>query len=740
MVYSFAYPDPSYFPDSLYLCPGELGNYVLQYPQGDSMRFLWSNGDTTNITTITDVGFITLTAYNMCDSIEIPIFVDTIHPLSPFTLPSDTTFCEGESLELFMEDTLTADTLFTEYYWFWNRNQTSSTPNVTINQGGVYKLIKTNTCDSIVDEFTVTIIPTPKVVMDNRVQICFGDTVILQPDTNGTFFQWNNGHPNLNQTVSQSGVYSVTIGNACDTIVDEVEVVVEHPFPFYSTIDTIAICEGSVLIEAPIPDARYEWSNGTNRSNLRVHASGKYWVRIMNACDTVVDTTTVLITGPPSSILGNEVTLCRGNALVLDAQNFGSDYLWSTGDTTRRITISDEGMYYVDIENPCGFYRDSINVILVDPVVLSLGGDTIACMGDSILLNAENPYSSYSWNTGDTTEAITVVTSGKYFVTVTNACGSRVDSIDVVFLDEPVFELDSVFRCVNTERIKVVAPEGINFTYEWSNGETSRVVEISSEGYYWLTIDNGCFRYTDTFQLVEEYPLDVDMSPDTVLCEGETVQLSVDVPGRIHVRWNTGHIGKSYVVSQAGNYSVRVRNSCGEFYDTVRVWFESPLPPDPIEQVLCWNATYAHNLVFEHEREVLWDDGDTSLVRVFHRGGEYPYLLTNACGTFQQMLVLHEENCDCPFYVPNAFTPDGDGVNDLFQYGYDCNVLQFQIQIFSRWGDLVFSTRDPEHYWDGTKLSVPMQTGAYTYVINLVYGKNGQSETKDLVGVINLIR
>lgn len=141
MVYSFAYPDPSYFPDSLYLCPGELGNYVLQYPQGDSMRFLWSNGDTTNITTITDVGFITLTAYNMCDSIEIPIFVDTIHPLSPFTLPSDTTFCEGESLELFMEDTLTADTLFTEYYWFWNRNQTSSTPNVTINQGGVYKLI-----------------------------------------------------------------------------------------------------------------------------------------------------------------------------------------------------------------------------------------------------------------------------------------------------------------------------------------------------------------------------------------------------------------------------------------------------------------------------------------------------------------------------------------------------------------------------------------------------------------------
>lgn len=740
MVYTYAYPDPDYLPDSLYICPADLGSYVLQYPPGDSMQFQWSNGSTSSFTTVSDTGLLTVLVYNMCDTIEIPIFVDTIPPMTPFELPSDTTFCEGEELELNMEDTLSADTLFAEYYWFWNGNFTSGSPSVTINQSGVYKLIKTNTCDSIIDEFTVTVIPTPKEVMDNRIHICFGDSVVLQPDTNGSFFQWSNGHPALNQVVTQSGNYAITIGNQCDTIVDEAEVVVEQPFPFYSTIDTIAICEGSVLIEAPIPNARYEWSNGTNRSNLRVHASGKYWVKIMNACDTVVDTTTVLITGPPSSILGNQVTLCRGNALVLDAQNFGSTYMWSTGDTTRRITVSDEGTYYVDIENPCGFYRDSINVILADPVSLSLGNDTVGCEGDSLVLDATNPFSTYDWSTGDTSSTITVFESGKYYVTVTNACGSRVDSVHVTFLDVPVFDLDTVFRCVNTQSITVEAPDGVNQTYTWSTGETTKRIEVSSEGYYWLTIDNGCFSYTDTFLLVEEYPLDVNMSPDTVLCKGETLLLSVDVPGRVHVQWNTGHIGRSYAVTETGNYSVRVRNSCGEYYDTVRVWFEEPLPPDPIEQILCWNSTYTHNLIYEYERHVLWDDGDTSLVREFVRGGEYPYLLTNACGVFEQLLVLNEENCDCPFFVPNSFTPDGDGINDLFKYGYDCNILQFQIQIFSRWGDLVFTTSDPTHYWDGTKSGRPMQTGAYSYVINLRYSRKGQSETKDMIGVVNLIR
>lgn len=744
MVYTLMPPDSAALPDTIMLCPDELP-YTLQWPQqSDSLSYLWSTGDTTSFTEITDIGQVSVLMSNRCGVLERFILIDTIPPIQPFQLPNDTTFCEGEKLDVFVEDTISSDTLFAEYYWFRNGAQFASVPNIDISQSGTYTLIKTNQCDSIVDQFVVTVIPKPRVVMPDTIFVCIGDTAWLEPDTNGTFFQWSNGFNSLVQPVTQAGTYSVVVANSCDTITDEVVVVVEQLFPFYSTIDTLAICEGSILVHAPIPNARYLWSNGTTRSSLRVHNTGVYWVKIMNACDTVVDTTTVLITGPPDSRLGTFIDICQGNAIILDAQNFGSTYLWSTGDTTRRISVEQEGMYYVDIENPCGFYRDSIEVFVVEPVRRDLGNDTVLCEGDTFLLDAGNERgrASFAWSTGDTTQVISVTETGKYYVTISNACGFRVDTINITFLGPPVFSLDSVYRCVSMESIRVRGPIGDGLTYQWSTGQTQQEVNIGDTGMYWLTVDNGCFTYTDTFWLVEEYPLDIFIGNDTTLCEGESLTLTVQyVPQRLSVRWNTGHFGRSLTVDKPGNYVALVRNTCGEFYDTVRVRYDEPLSPDPIERFFCWGNTYEYNLSLQrHQRSVLWYDGDTSMIREFDKGGSYDYQLTNACGTFFQTLELSEEFCDCPFYVPNAFTPDGDGINDFFKYGFECSILRFEIRIFSRWGNMVFYSNNENTYWDGTNNGTPLPTGAYTYVINIIYSKYGQPTAKDLQGVINIIR
>ncbi|MCH8545852.1 MAG: gliding motility-associated C-terminal domain-containing protein [Cryomorphaceae bacterium] len=744
MIYTLMPPDSSALSDTIMLCPDQLP-YILEWPQQlDSLSFLWSTGDTTYYTEITDIGQVSVTMSNRCGFIEKFIYIDTFPPVQPFQLPADTTFCEGEVFNIDGRDTAIDDN---NLIFFWRRNgeMFSSFSQVNITESGFYELVKTNSCDTLVDEMNVVVLPTPKVVMPDTIFVCVGDTAWLEPDTNGTFFQWSNGYNALVQPVTQAGTYSVVVANSCDTITDEVVVVVEQLFPFYSTIDTVAICEGSVLIQAPIPGARYLWSNGSSRSSLRVHQTGKYWVKIMNACDTVVDTTTVLITGPPQSQLGTFVDICQGNALILDAQNFGSTYLWSTGDTTRRISVEQEGMYYVDIENPCGFFRDSIQVFVVEPVRRDLGNDTILCEGDTFQLDAGNERgrASFAWSTGDTTQVISVTETGKYYVTISNACGFRVDTVNVTFLGVPEFSLDSVFRCVSMTSIKVSGPLGNDLTYLWSTGDTKREIDVGDIGMYWLTVDNGCFTYTDTFWLVEEYPLDIFIGNDTTLCEGESLTLSVQhVPQRLNVRWNTGHVGRTLTVNKPGNYVALVRNTCGEFYDTVRVRYDEPLSPDPIERLFCWGNTYRYNLNLKrYQRSVVWFDGDTSMIRDFNKGGAYDYQLTNACGTFFQRLELQEENCDCPFYVPNAFTPDGDGINDVFKYGFDCNILRFEIRIFSRWGNMVFYNNNEQVYWDGTNNGgAILPTGSYTYVINIIYSKYGQPTAKDLQGVVNIIR
>ncbi len=740
MVYTLMPPDSVPLMDTLEICPHEIGSANVPGPPGDSLRYLWSTGDTTQNTTALQLGYLYLSVWNRCDSVYDSIYVDLTPQLSPFNLPNDTSYCDGDSLTLDGTDPNAEYSNSFSYRWYKDGERVASSAIYSITQTGQYTFFKTNGCDTIIDNINVTITPLPKPVMDSVINACFGDTVWLRPDTNGTYYSWSNRFVGSDQPVLQSGVYAVTVGNECDTIVDSVEVVYEMPFPFYSTVDSIVYCEGPIRIEAPIPNARYEWSDGSTEPFLDVTSSGKYWVKITNSCDTVVDTTTVLITGPPASVLGTSVVICQGNQLIIDAQNLGSSYMWSTGDTTRQITVDTAGIYSVYIENPCGSYVDSIEVVIVFPLNLNLGDDIIACVGDTVTVDTENEYSQYLWNTGETTQAIQIDTSGKYFVRVTNPCGFRVDTIEVTFLDVPVFELDSVFRCVDTESVNITAPTGLRYSYRWSNGDTTRSTNVSHIGAHWLTIDNGCFTYTDTFFLEEEYPLDVNISPDTLLCSGDYIDLQLDVPSRWRVRWNTGDTTRSIRVNKPGNYVGLVTNTCGEYFDTVRVRYDVPLDLDPIERLFCKGETYTHNLLYEYQRTVLWGDGDTSLVRDFEEEGLYPYQLTTVCGTFDQILDLTVDNCDCPFYVPNAFTPDGDGINDFFEYGYDCTIIDFSIRIFSRWGKQVFYTTDVYEFWDGTYGGKPLQTGTYTYVIELEYKKYGHSENKYLQGAVSIIR
>lgn len=739
MVYTLMPPDSVPLIDTLEICPHEVGSAIVPGPPGDSLFYLWSTGDTTQNTTALQLGYLYLSVYNRCDSVYDSVYVALTPPISLYNLPNDTTFCEGDSLVIDGTDPNAEYSNSFSYRWYRDNELVGNGAEFTINQTGQYTFFKTNGCDTIIDEMNVSITPLPKEVIDSVINACFGDTVWMRPDTNATFYQWSNGFNGIDQPVIQSGIYAVTVANYCDTIIDSVEVVFEMPFPFYSTKDSIVKCEGPVIIDAPIPGARYEWSNGSEESFIEVDSTGKYWVRVLNSCDTVVDTTTVYITGPPASVLGTNVVICRGNQLVIDAQNLGSTYLWSTGDTTRNITVSDAGMYFVDIENPCGTFRDSIDVIIVYPLKLSLGDDIIACVGDTVVLDAENEHSNYLWNTGETSQSIKVDTSGNYFVRVTNPCGFRVDTINVTFLDVPEFSLDSAFRCFNTQSVRVRAPSGLRYSYQWSNGDTTRSSDITFEGAHWLTIDNGCFTYTDTFYLEEEYPLDLSISPDTLLCAGDYIDLVVDVPSRWRVRWNTGDTSRAIRVNKPGNYVGIVKNTCGEYFDTVRVHYDVPPDPNPIDELLCWGNTYTHDLMYDHQRSVLWEDGDTSLVREFDKGGAYSYALTNVCGTYQQSLNLTEDNCDCPFYVPNAFTPNGDGVNDYFKYGYDCTIIDFTIRIFSRWGKQVYYSTDQNSFWDGTDAGAPLPIGAYTYIISFDYRKNGQNESKYLQGSISII-
>lgn len=740
MVYTMMPPDTLMF-DTIEICPNNFGIHSVSGPNGDSLRFLWSNGDTNQFTFPTQPGWLSVLAYNRCDTLVDSVYIDVIPDLLPFTMPNDTTLCEMQGFYIDATDSNGLNSDAFSYRWFRDGIPQHNSPQIYVNRTGTYVLIKTNTCDTIIDSIHVTVIPLPRVVMLPLLHACVGDTVWLEPDTNGTFFQWNNNYPDLRQPVTQSGTYSVIIANSCDTITDSIQVVFEHPFPFFTHTDSIVVCEGPVQLFAPLPNQRYRWFNGWFTNTWTVHTSGKYWVETFNACDTVVDSITVLITGPPASMMGTFVTVCRGNSVLLDARNWGSTYLWHADSSTNRTFVaSDPGWYYVDIENDCGFLTDSIEVIVVDPVELELGKDTILCEGETYTLNAGNDYSTYRWNTGDTTRIITVDTTGWYVVEISNVCNTRTDSVLVTFLGVPVFDMDTVFKCYDADFVTVFGPTG-NLTYSWSNGDSLPFTRLSDEGWHYLEIDNGCFSYRDSFLLETEYPLELSLGNDTIICASNApFILTAHVPTRHTVRWNDDHEGHTFEVHTPGLYSAAVWNSCGVFGDSIYVGFDEELPDEIREQILCKGDTFTLNLAAENHRHVEWFDGDTSLERIFINGGTYHYRVTNKCGVFDQTLQLNEENCMCPFYVPNSFTPNNDGVNDLFAYGYDCEITSFHIQISNRWGQLVFQTSDPTHFWDGTQGGNEAPLGTYIYSIDIHWRDYDKDMHRRIFGMVTIIR
>jgi gliding motility-associated-like protein len=122
----------------------------------------------------------------------------------------------------------------------------------------------------------------------------------------------------------------------------------------------------------------------------------------------------------------------------------------------------------------------------------------------------------------------------------------------------------------------------------------------------------------------------------------------------------------------------------------------------------------------------LWDFGDSTTSALLHPQhtytaiGDYTVLLvvTNSWGCTDTAETIITVNDDFAFYVPNTFTPNGDGNNDVF-FGYGVSIMNYQMLVFDRWGNLIFESNDPATGWDGTINGKPVQIDTYVYRITL---------------------
>ncbi|MFH0867244.1 MAG: PKD domain-containing protein [Bacteroidota bacterium] len=395
------------------------------------------------------------------------------------------------------------------------------------------------------------------------------------------------------------------------------------------------------------------------------------------------------------------------------------DYFWDFGDGDTSSLYEPSHIYtalgtynvmLIAIDSAkCNISDTTYLIIDVLPgPVVSLGNDTVICPGDSLLLDAGNPGMIYFWSTGESGQTIMVMDSGTYWVEVDNGI---CPSYDTISISVPVLNplVDDTTSCEDSGLVLDAGVPGC--IYLWSTGETTQTIIVTSDGTYWVNILIGNCSVVDTVDVVIVPSPVVFLGNDTVFCQSVSVILDAGNAG-CQYNWSTGESTQVINVDTAGTYWVLVSNPYCSESDTIDISAVYPpyLGPDVLlceENYFTLDAGPSHGIY-------LWSTGETTQTIGVNETGIYWVQISHLNCLVADTISI-EKGGSFSVFFPNTFTPDADELNDVFK-GYGEQITYYDLTIFTRWGQQIFRTNDPETGWDGTFEGVKVQHDVYVWM------------------------
>ncbi|HEX5002485.1 MAG TPA: gliding motility-associated C-terminal domain-containing protein [Bacteroidia bacterium] len=432
-----------------------------------------------NTTINTGAGSLIWAVY-FVDDISVTLAVPVL------TVNGDSTICAGDSAVINAN-------FGTTYAWANAANPgtiISTDSTIVVYPAATTTYLVYGATDTL--SFTVNVLNTPTVSLGADTLLCSGQTLQLSAAYPGATYLWQNGTTDSLFNVNQSGIYSVTVTNACGSNTDAIQVLYINAPAVFLGNDTL-MCNGtSLTLNATSTGAQYLWQNGATTSSINVNQPGTYYVGVLNQCGFATDTINISYQNIPQVYLGNDTTICQGNSIVLDPGLSNVTYLWQNGSMTPTLSVNAAGSYWLTAANACGTNSDTINVQITNLPAVTLGSDTSFCFGSSIVLDATSAGGSYAWSDGSTTSAIQVSQTGNYSVTVTNNCGSSTASVSITVIALPVVNLGADTSLCTGDTLLLDATEP-NAGYLWQDGSGNPVFQVTTQGVYAVTVTaDGC--------------------------------------------------------------------------------------------------------------------------------------------------------------------------------------------------------------------------------------------------------
>lgn len=674
---------------------------------------------------------VSLVVNNACGSTDTMVQSVTVPGSATVNLGQDTSICAG--------DTLLLDAQNTGATYLWSDASTGQTLPATTAGTYIVTVTYSPVCRDT-DTLNLSINALPTVNLGPDVAICLPNSQTFDAGNPGSTYLWSNAATTQTITTQTAGNYSVTVtnGNGCEAV-DTVALQVFPALPVSLGPD-LSTCAGTpVTLDAGfLAGGSYFWSTGATTQTISVSSSGNYWVIVTSppGCSGS-DTAQVTVNPLPTVSLGPDQDLCDGETTTLVPSGSAGSYVWSDGSTGSTLTTGTGGPHAVTLTDINGCTRsDTMNINIIPAPSVNLGPDQSHCEGASITLDAGNPGSVYSWSNGQSTQTIPVINSGTYGVTVTygNGCEDA-DEINVNFSPIPVVNLGPDRAVCQGEFITFSNPVA-GGTYQWSSGQTASAITVYNSGQYALTvtIPPGCSA-SDTVNFTVNQPPVFDLGPDFNLCEGDTQQIGGNLPPGNNL-WSDGSSGNSIWVTDGNLYWLRIIDANGcQTVDSVYVTEIPDLAFDLGPDTTFCSVDEWKLSVNLPPADLLWNNGQTGNSILADASGSYYLTAENACFIRSDTIQLTFEGIQYGPFIPNAFTPNGDGLNDILEI-VGSVLDEFEIQIFDRWGKMVFFGNQMST-WDGKIEGIDAPEGVYVWQLSYIRC-DGVNET--VSGSVTLVR
>lgn len=491
--------------------------------------------------------------------------------------------------------------------------------------------------------------------------------------------------------------------------------------------DTFICGNTPTTLEYPDTNATFIWSTGQTTRSINVSEPGIYWVDVNKQC--VFSRDTIIVTRKGDGILPSQYTLCGDDPVELEVNvTNGKVERWSTSanDTNSKITVDQTGLYWVRIiKDNCSYQINTVvNNSFNKP---NLGPDLQICPNQNILLQSNLFTGNHQWSNGATGLTNNINQSGTYILSVTlNNC-TQFDTINVI--DAPtrsyVLPKDTLL-CGPNSIISALNPG--TTAYAWSDGITTPDRIINSPGKYYVQSSFSTCFYTDSIEVDFKEKYSFEIFDDTLVCNGTNILLNI--PNIASIKWENGDTARNRNLNKDTIYIFEIVEGGCNFKDTLEVNYYPEIDvPDNVDVTLCYSQSFDANFdLNDPYTTYLWENGETNPILNFTEPINTRISIINPCGNFDRDVSLKFEDCT-GFFPPSSFTPNGDGKNDLFSIKL-VGAKNFEILIFNRWGEIIFSSKNPDFKWDGKYQDKLVPNGIYFITLRYI----------DALGVIRSYR